>query len=461
VADAQATKIVVVEDDEPILQLVQTFLRSGGYQVAGTSEPLEAAALVRREAPDLVLCDIAMPGLDGYGVVRALQADPETARCPVVFLTAHREFTERVQAFRFGVVDYLTKPFTRELLLRRVERLLQDLGARPGVVTEAGSGAAARLLEEAHREGRSGVLSVPGASGEAHVLVRAGQVLGRTPAGETEAARFEELDPSREEIVGLEPGEAPAEGAALPPFDELPSAFKTALVVDDNAFFRRFLREVLEAQGFTVHEAKDGGQALEVALEKRPWLILTDAEMPVMDGFELCRRVRRHSLIRHTPLLFLSGWDDFKNRVRGLEAGGDEYLSKATPVRELLMRVRLLMRRFGELEERSRAGPGVSGALELVGVPNVLQMCHAGRLTGVLTAHAGTDQAFIRFRQGEIVGAEVAEARGEDAVMEFLAWERGGFEFLPGEQAEGAPLGGRFDQLLLEGCRRLDERNRS
>jgi hypothetical protein len=58
------------------------------------------------------------------------------------------------------------------------------------------------------------------------------------------------------------------------------------------------------------------------------------------------------------------------------------------------------------------------------------------------------------------MGAEVAKASGEDAVVEFLAWERGSFEFEPGEPGEGAPLGERFEQVLLEGCRRLDERNR-
>jgi DNA-binding response OmpR family regulator len=450
----------VVDDDENILSLVEAFLRSGGYEVAGTTEPLDAAELVRREDPDLVLCDIAMPALDGYGVLKALQADPATARCPVVFLTAHREFGERVQAFRYGVVDYLTKPFSRDVLLRRVERLLAELERRPGVVTGRGSGAAEALLEEVNRASRTGVLSVPGAAGETRVLVREGQVLrGHLPAS-SEGASFEELDPSHEQIVPLESAPSAGDAVALPPFDDLPDAVKTTLVVDDNAFFRRFLREVLEGQGFTVHEAKDGEEALRVALEQRPWLILTDAEMPVMDGFELCRRVRRHSLIRHTPLVFLSGWDDFKDRVRGLEAGGDEYLSKATPVRELLMRIRLLMRRFGEIEAGARTGPGVSGALELVGVPNVLQMCHQGRLTGVLTAHAGGEAAHIRFRHGEIMGAEVAKASGEDAVVEFLAWERGSFEFEPGEPGEGAPLGERFEQVLLEGCRRLDERNR-
>ena len=109
-AEGAGRKIVVIEDDEHIRTLVVAFLASAGYAVVSSSDPAGAVALVRREDPDLILCDIAMPGLDGYGVLKALQADPETARYPVVFLTAHREFTERVQAFRFGVVDYLRSP---------------------------------------------------------------------------------------------------------------------------------------------------------------------------------------------------------------------------------------------------------------------------------------------------------------------------------------------------------------
>ena len=105
-----------------IRALVEKLLAAGGYEVESTSDPLTAHALVRASRPDLVLCDIAMPGLDGYGVLKALQADPATASVPVVFLTAHQEFSERVRAFRYGVVDYLAKPFTASVLLKRVEQ---------------------------------------------------------------------------------------------------------------------------------------------------------------------------------------------------------------------------------------------------------------------------------------------------------------------------------------------------
>ena len=119
-----------------------------------------------------------------------------------------------------------------------------------------------------------------------------------------------------------------------------------------------------------------------MALEKRPWLILTDVSMPEVDGIEFCRRVRTHSLIRHTPLIFLSGWDDYKDRYRGLEAGADEYLSKETPVRELMIRIQLVLKRYSDIGGRGFKGPGMEGRLEIIGMPGLLQMCGLGRLTG-------------------------------------------------------------------------------
>ena len=130
-------KIFVVEDDEHIRTLVETLLKGAGYEIVCTGQPQEALEIARRERPDLVLCDIAMPVLDGYGVLRGLQSDPETARIPVVFLTAHREFSERVRAFRFGVVDYVTKPFTKDILLKKIEKVLEGLHHRPGFEVDA------------------------------------------------------------------------------------------------------------------------------------------------------------------------------------------------------------------------------------------------------------------------------------------------------------------------------------
>jgi DNA-binding response OmpR family regulator len=457
-------KIVVVEDDPQIRALVQTMLSAEGHTVAATGDPTTAVDLVRAEQPDLIFCDIAMPGMDGYGVLRALQSDPTTARFPVVFLTAHREFSERVRAFRFGVVDYLTKPFSRKILLSKVERVLGGLSRRTGLVASADEMAPQALLEEVQREARTGVLTVTTGEGASRVVLRAGHVVQSDQAGVPDSggsARFEELDPAHSEIVSVDPPALPGASDALPSFEALPDMVKDVLVVDDNGAFRRFLRSMLERQGFTVHEAADGEAALELAVNKRPWLIITDVNMPGMDGFELCRRVRSQTMIRQTPLLFLSGWDDYRRRYQGMELGADDFVSKGTPIRELLIRIQLILRRYTDLQARSRRDAGMQGQLQVIGAPGILQMCHLGRLTGVLTAYESARKLVVGFRDGEIVSAIAPDGQtGEPALFEFLAWDRGQFEFVLGDPGPGQGVGETFDQVVLEGCRRLDEQRR-
>jgi DNA-binding response OmpR family regulator len=465
VSEPTGRTILVVEDEEAIRVLIEKLLVSGGHRVVATGEPARAVELARRENPDLVLCDIAMPEMDGYAVLRALQADPTTSHFPVVFLTAAREFTERVRAFRFGVVDYVTKPFTREMLLRRVERILEGRRERTGLVEEAGGDkSVAALLAEVQREARSGILTVQKPGGEAHAVIAGGAVVESTlPRDPTPGAsvRFQELDMEREHIVPHDPARLPGDPSVAIDLESLPAVLRTVLIVDDNPDFRGFLREALARRGFTVHEAGDGEEGLRVALEKRPWLILTDVSMPNVHGFEFCRRVRGHSLIRHTPLLFLSGWDDYKDRYRGMEAGADDFLSKDTSIRELLIRIQLVLKRYSDLGSRAWRGPGMEGRIELIGVPSLLQMCHLGSLSGVLSVGSGRRKAELRFRGGEIVGVEVDGSQGEEALYDLLSWSEGHFSFAPGDPGPGPSLGESFSQLLLEGCRRLDEAKKS
>lgn len=461
-SDAPRRRILVVEDDAGVLDLVCRVLESGGYEVLSTADPALAHAMVRSESPDLVVCDIAMPGMDGYAVLRQLQADPETARCPIVFLTAHREFSERVQAFRFGVVDYMTKPFTREVLLKRVDKVFHGLERRSGLVAGVqGAEDVRRLVDEVQRESRTGVLHLKDESSETSRAVHAGEVLGTAPAAGAETrAEFLEVDPAREDVVSPEPSRLPgALGGSV--IADLPPMLKTALVVDDNVAFRRFLATLLGSQGFEVYEAGDGEQGLEIALERRPWLILSDVSMPRVDGFELCRRVRSHSLIRHTPLIFLSGWDEYKDRYHGLEVGADEFLSKQTPVRELLIRIQLILKRYADLGMRRGAGAGFGGELEVVGAPGFLQMCHLARLSGICVVRSEGRLAEIRLRDGRLLGVKAGSLAGPEALFELLAWPRGHFEFEASDPGEGAPLSETLEELLLEGCRRLDEERRA
>jgi DNA-binding response OmpR family regulator len=276
---------------------------------------------------------------------------------------------------------------------------------------------------------------------------------------EEATGRFNELDTAREDVVAHDPPSLGPSSASLPSFEDIPEVLRHVLVVDDNRVFRAFLKELLAARGFTVYEAPNGAEGLKLALEKRPWLIVTDIRMPGNDGFELCRQVRAHSLIRQTPLLFLSGWDDYKARYHALELGADDFVSKETSVRELLIRMQLILKRYMAMGRGAR-GSAMEGQLQVMGAPGVLQVCHLARLTGTLTIESGTRRMAVRFREGEIVSASGSGREGAEAVYELLSWEYGRFQFAPGEAGDDPGLPQTFSQLVLEGCRQLDELRR-
>ena len=116
------------------------------------------------------------------------------------------------------------------------------------------------------------------------------------------------------------------------------------LVVDDLPLARRMLARVLELQGVDVIEAGDGPSALAAARTLNPDLILLDAEMPGCDGFDLCRQMRDDIGTALTPIMMVTGFDSAADRLRGAEAGADDFFSKPFEVQELSARVRTALR---------------------------------------------------------------------------------------------------------------------
>jgi DNA-binding response OmpR family regulator len=243
------------------------------------------------------------------------------------------------------------------------------------------------------------------------------------------------------------------------PFESTPLPLRTALVADPDPAARRALVDGLARHAFTVYEAGSSEDALRVAVARRPWLVVTEAQLSDESGLEFCRRVRAHTLLRRTPVVFLSERDDCETRHQALTGGADDYLVKPAPSREHLVRLELVLRRFAA-SGPGEPGAGLRGAVELMGAPAVLQICHLSQLTGVLVARRGSQSLRIAFRRGQIVSATGPDHLGADVVYDFIAWPDGQFEFDRGAVAEGVPMNDDFNALLLDGCRRLDERRR-
>lgn len=119
------------------------------------------------------------------------------------------------------------------------------------------------------------------------------------------------------------------------------------LVVDDEERIRRLVRMYLERSGFVVDEAENGSEALEKALTNGYSLVVLDLMLPVLDGREVCAQIRQQL---ETPIIMLTAAGDEINRIHGFELGADDYVVKPFSPRELVMRVKALLKRSGEPE---------------------------------------------------------------------------------------------------------------
>ena len=117
------------------------------------------------------------------------------------------------------------------------------------------------------------------------------------------------------------------------------------LVVEDDINIAELLRLYLEKDGFEVKIAHDGGEGLKLAESEQPDLVLLDIMLPVLDGWQVCRRLRKTT---KTPIIILTAKGETEDKVSGLEMGADDYIVKPFEVKELLARVHAVLRRIGE-----------------------------------------------------------------------------------------------------------------
>ena len=133
--------ILVIEDEPEMRRNITTLLRFKGYKPVAAENGRVGVDAARRERPDLILCDVMMPELDGYGVLRALQTDPDLSFIPFIFLTAKGEKEDLRSGMNLGADDYLTKPVGRDDLLAAVRtRLTRQKAHQTEIHSAKGNG---------------------------------------------------------------------------------------------------------------------------------------------------------------------------------------------------------------------------------------------------------------------------------------------------------------------------------
>lgn len=356
--------------------------RDDPFEVERTDDTTVAIDLARALAPDVVVVDGELPG--ARALIEALAADPLTEPVPVVVLGRFRRPEDAGPFLALGVAKALPKPASPGALRRACAEVTSSYVRREIVreplgelsVDELG----ARLAEELRRglcdaadakgrgqridlgEGTEVLAALWGAVARVRdvVTIKSGgnvRYAAGGPEGAIPLAPWLGDEPRADKLRSSRPSEARvATDASL--------EGTTILVADDDPAVGWFLGGVLKAAGATVHEARDGARALDIAQHVTPDLVITDILMPGLDGFALCRALKRDVVLRDVPVILLSWKEDLLQRVRELGADADGYLRKEASAGAIVQRVRELLRRRRRVAERIACGTEVRGRLD-------------------------------------------------------------------------------------------------
>lgn len=205
----------------------------------------------------------------------------------------------------------------------------------------------------------------------------------------------------------------------------------TILVVDDDAKGRQLLNNLLTGENYQVVLAEHGAEALMLAHELRPDVILLDVMMPELDGFEVCRRLRQDENLCHVPILLLTALDDRESRLQGLDAGADDFISKPFDSVELRTRLRTITRlnRFRQLfDERARFETAVAYSPDGIVLTNKdgRVLLSNSAFQQLVRADAGTDEGLTIFDFFAV--AETRELQTQLAGLTHVGRRLGPFE---------------------------------
>lgn len=235
------------------------------------------------------------------------------------------------------------------------------------------------------------------------------------------------------------------------------------LLVDADPRSVRVLEVSLRKAGYSVTTAADGLDALAKIESLTPDLVLSDTRLPKLDGYTLVRKLKERAEWAMIPVVFLTSQKSIEDKIRGLELGVEDYLTKPIFVRELLARVNLLLARRTQenIAANNRSSmPGrtrFSGSTQDMAVVDLLQTFEVSRKSGAVHLRSGAHEAHIYFRDGKVVDAELGRLRGEEAVYRALIWNEATFEVEFKPIVNDDVIDGSTQVLLMEGMRRVDE----
>jgi DNA-binding response OmpR family regulator len=385
------------------------------FTCESTPDAHAAYDLVRTTEPDLVLLDADLSG--SAELVASLMDDPLTEAVPIVVVGSFLEAGEAAKFVAMGVAKTVSKPTSREALRAVCEETLSPDHGAVAAQAMLGEPTLEELGERLAAELKEAIVGRADPAARTHriPLGQGTEVLGAVWGA---IARVREVITSRTDgHVRFAGG---PEGALTPaPLLHVPDVARSdrmrtrrelaaevrlsgrrVVVADDDPGVVWFLADLLKTAGCVVHEAFDGQQALEVAYKTSPDLVISDILMPKLDGFSLCRALRRDVALRDTPVILLSWKEDLLQRVRELGAGAAGYVRKESDTRAIIARVREALRVRGRIEARLRDEGEVRGRLDGVSIRTLLEIVCATRPEARVSVRDATFLYEVEIRWG-------------------------------------------------------------
>lgn len=309
VSSSGDTTILVVEDSKTSRKVLSMLFGRLGYKVLEAATGGEAVACCKDNQPNLVLLDIMLPDTNGHALLPKLRDYDHIKDVPVIMLTGRHDSHDRIQGMNAGANEYLTKPFNPEKLINLVQRYLNPDGKSNG-----------------KPEAKKVVQTTSSPTPEKAV-----------PQAKSQVAR-QPVQPAKT-VVKTAPKPHAQQQARPQPQAAKPTAKngqKSIFVIEDSQTTRKVISLVLGRKGFNIYEAATGREALELSTKIEPDLILLDVMLPDMTGYNILPQLKKLPHYENLPVIMLTGKRTPTDRMKGMLAGTNEYLTKPFNPEKLL-----------------------------------------------------------------------------------------------------------------------------
>lgn len=295
---ANHATILLIEDSQTSRKVLSMLFKRNNYKILEAASGRDALRLAQSNCPQLVILDVMLPDTNGHDLLPQLRKLEHLQKTPVIMLTGKHDSTDRMKGIRAGASEYVTKPFNPQKLISIVQHYLEHnsvTSSKPNVDTAS-------------------IQTVPACT---------------TPSPLKSTSR--PTHPSAAAAkVDVEKGTATASQISAK------NGAKSIFVIEDSVTSRKVLSMVLGRNGFTVHEATTGKEALTIAETIRPDLVLLDVMLPDTTGYSVLPQLKQLPHFKDLPVIMLTGKNGSSDRMKGMLAGTNEYLTKPFNPQKLL-----------------------------------------------------------------------------------------------------------------------------